>query len=221
MNIQQAKELLPIISAFAEGETIQYYIGADWIDVSPDEAVDFSDNPSNYRIKPEPDKNQLPIKDGDIMMTMGKRAFIANGIMDSDGCPCAYCGINLHHDFTIGTTIHGWTSSPYIPASEEAKKELFDKMAKAGYKWNAKTLIKLEKIEPKYRPFRTKEECWNEMLKHQPFGWVKHTSSNEYFYSILEVIDGGCVFVYGPMVLFDEVYEFNTFADGTPFGIKE
>lgn len=220
MNIQQAKELLPIISAFAEGKTIQYYIDADWIDVSPDGAVDFSDNPSNYRIKPEPDKNQLPIKDGDIMMTMGKRAFIANGIMDSDGCPCAYCGINLHHDFTIGTTIHGWTSSPYIPASEEAKKELFDKMAKAGYKWNAKTL-KLEKIEPKYRPFRTKEECWNEMLKHQPFGWVKHTSSNEYFYSILEVIDGGCVFVYGPMVLFDEVYEFNTFADGTPFGIKE
>lgn len=77
------------------------------------------------------------------------------------------------------------------------------------------------KPEPKYRPFRTKEECWNEMLKHQPFGWVKHTSSNEYFYSILEVIDGGCVFVYGPMVPFDEVYEFNTFADGTPFGIKE
>lgn len=217
---EQAKELLPIIQAFAEGKTIQYYIGADWIDVSPDGAVDFSDNPSNYRIKPEPDKNQLPIKDGDIMMTMGKRAFIANGIMDSDGCPCAYCGINLHHDFTIGTTIHGWTSSPYIPASEEAKKELFDKMAKAGYKWNAKTL-KLEKIEPKYRPFRTKEECWNEMLKHQPFGWVKHTSSNEYFYSILEVIDGGCVFVYGPMVPFNEVYEFNTFADGTPFGIKE
>ena len=77
------------------------------------------------------------------------------------------------------------------------------------------------KPEPKYRPFRTKEECWNEMLKHQPFGWVKHTSSNEYFYSILEVVDGGCVFVYGPMVPFDEVYEFNTFADGTPFGIKE
>ena len=221
MKKEQAKELLPIISAFAEGKTIQYYYGdADWIDIDPGGAVDFSDNPSNYRIKPEPDKNQLPIKDGDIMMTMGKRAFIANGIMDSDGCPCAHCGINLHHDFTIGTTIHGWTSSPYIPASEEAKKELFIKMGIAGYTWNAKTL-KLEKIEPKYRPFRTKEECWNEMLKHQPFGWVKHTSFNEYFYSILEVIDGGCVFVYGPMVPFDEVYEFNTFADGTPFGIKE
>ena len=165
-------------------------------------------------------KFRLPVKRGDIMMTMDKRAFIANGKIDNDGRPCAHCGINLHHDFTIGTTMCGWTSSPYIPASEEAKKELFIKMGIAGYTWNAKTL-KLEKIEPKYRPFRTKEECWNEMLKHQPFGWVKHTSPNEYFYSILEVIDGGCVFVYGPMVPFDEIYEFNTFADGTPFGIKE
>ena len=141
-------------------------------------------------------KFRLPVKRGDIMMTMDKRAFIANGKIDNDGCPCVYCGINLFHDFTIGTTINGWTSSFYIPASEEAKKELFIKMGIAGYTWNAKTL-KLEKIEPKYRPFRTKEECWNEMLKHQPFGWVKHTSSNEYFYSILEVIDGGCVWAYG------------------------
>ena len=77
------------------------------------------------------------------------------------------------------------------------------------------------KAEAKYRPFKDAEECWTEMLKHQPFGWVKHTSYNEYFYSILEVVDGGCVFVYGPMVPFDEAYEFNTFADGTPFGIKE
>lgn len=24
--------------------------------------------------------------------------------------------------------------------------------------------------EPKYRPFANAEECWQEMLKHQPFG---------------------------------------------------
>ena len=29
------------------------------------------------------------------------------------------------------------------------------------------------KPEPKYRPFRTQEECWNEMMKHRPFGWLK------------------------------------------------
>lgn len=28
------------------------------------------------------------------------------------------------------------------------------------------------KPEPKYRPFKTQEECWEEMQKHQPFGWV-------------------------------------------------
>ena len=30
------------------------------------------------------------------------------------------------------------------------------------------------KPEPKHRPFKTQEECWNEMLKHEPFGWVKN-----------------------------------------------
>ena len=33
------------------------------------------------------------------------------------------------------------------------------------------------KPEPKYRQFKTQEECWNEMLKHQPFGWVKSKKS--------------------------------------------
>lgn len=93
-------------------------------------------------------KFRLPVKDGDIMMTIDKRAFITNGKINNDGYPCAYCGINSCHDFIIGTTISGWTSSFYIPVSEEAKKELFHKMAEAGYKWNADTL-ELEKIELK------------------------------------------------------------------------
>ena len=29
------------------------------------------------------------------------------------------------------------------------------------------------KPEPRYRPFKTREECWNEMHKHPDFGWVK------------------------------------------------
>lgn len=95
-------------------------------------------------------KFRLPVKDGDIMMTTNKRAFITNGKIDNDGYPCAYCGINLHHDFIIGSTTNGWTSSFYIPASEEAKKELFIKMGIAGYTWNAETL-ELEKIEPKFK----------------------------------------------------------------------
>ena len=30
------------------------------------------------------------------------------------------------------------------------------------------------KLKPKYRPFKNQEECWKEMLKHQPFGWIKN-----------------------------------------------
>lgn len=229
MNRQKAKELLPIIQAYAEGKIIQVK-GPDnrWYDYDrKDCKLKFDSNSQKYRIKSKcrPSKNQLPIKDGDIMMTMDKRAFIANGIIDSDGCPCAYCGINLHNDFTIGTTIHGWTSSPYIPASEEAKKELFIKMGIAGYTWNAKTL-KLEKIEPKYRPFRNKEECWNEMLKHQPFGWVKNKIvENEYyltdgvFYS--ENLECPVVSMSGEALSYEEMINDYLFADGTPFGIKE
>ena len=29
------------------------------------------------------------------------------------------------------------------------------------------------KPELKYRHFANTEECWTEMLKHQPFGWIK------------------------------------------------
>ena len=35
------------------------------------------------------------------------------------------------------------------------------------------------KPEPKYRPFKNQEECWNEMLKHQPFGWLKSIRKQE------------------------------------------
>ena len=33
------------------------------------------------------------------------------------------------------------------------------------------------KPEPKYRPFKSQEECWNEMLKHQPFGWIRNNDT--------------------------------------------
>ena len=38
--------------------------------------------------------------------------------------------------------------------------------------WTSKINYRI-KPEPKYRPFKTQEECWNEMIKHQPLGWVR------------------------------------------------
>ena len=134
MTREQAKELLPIIQAFAEGEIIQYKNFLDeWTDIEENEGLSFICLPSDYRIKPQ----------------------------------------------------------------------------------------------PKYRPFETKEECWNEMLKHQPFGWLREKASKK------EVVHIGHVFEVEDDVLItlsineginnNSSYFFNeyTFEDGTPFGIKE
>ena len=75
------------------------------------------------------------------------------------------------------------------------------------------------KPEPKYRPFKSQEECWQEMLNHQPFGWIK-TPNGELF-CIDKVFDEGVVYKHSSC-RFEEYLEGNyTFADGTPFGIME
>jgi hypothetical protein len=129
MTRKEAKELLPVIQAFAEGKTIEVRVGNDsW--VKTDEVYGGRNNDYDYRIKPE----------------------------------------------------------------------------------------------PKYRPFKDAEECWAEMQKHQPFGWLYNKPNNQYYY--ITTLDN-----YGIVTTpFDEVYyekytDFikrkTTFADGTPFGIKE
>lgn len=96
-------------------------------------------------------KFRLPVKRGDIMMDAnGKYPFIATGILHDNISPKYICGINSLGNFQLDYAKAGWTSIFYIPASEEAKKELFDKMTEAGYRWNADTL-ELEKIEPKFK----------------------------------------------------------------------
>lgn len=96
-------------------------------------------------------KFRLPLKRGDIMMDAnGECPFIATGEFKTDISPKYICGINSLGNFQLDYTEAGWTSIFYIPTSEEAKKKLFDKMAEAGYKWNADTL-ELEKIESKFK----------------------------------------------------------------------
>ena len=127
MNRQQAKELLPIIQAFAEGKTIQVQEDIDWCYLGND--ADFNLNPSRYRIKPE----------------------------------------------------------------------------------------------PKYRPFKDAEECWQEMQKHQPFGWLKDKEDGHYtLITAINKTDVDQIALNGNTGwLFCSISKFYTFADGTPFGIKE
>ena len=75
------------------------------------------------------------------------------------------------------------------------------------------------KPEPKYRPFKSKEECWNQMLKHQPFGWVKEISS-EMLYLINGISDMSIVIMEN-IDSFKEAMNIYEFKDGAPFGVVE
>lgn len=76
------------------------------------------------------------------------------------------------------------------------------------------------KSQPTYRPFKTAEECWNEMLKHQPFGWVKHKG---FYITIADVMKSVIIFADNENegYTFNEAFELCIFADGEPFGVKE
>ena len=133
MTREEAKELLPIIRAFAEGKTIEIYSNAEWQDLIIG-SIKFDCKPSCYRIKPE----------------------------------------------------------------------------------------------PRYRPFKIQEECWQEMLKHQPFGWLKskkdgrlrcigEVSWSDEFETVHIALSTSESLSRSANSMFDEY----TFADCTPFGAKE
>lgn len=108
---------------------------------------------------------------------------------------------------------------PLIKAFSEGKTIIVKdkRLSDEEYNWsevddcsfNIKQFEYRIKPEFTYRPFKNVEECWQEMQKHQPFGWVK--CADKYF--SISAIDS------------NNNYEINfddyTFADGTPFGVKE
>lgn len=80
------------------------------------------------------------------------------------------------------------------------------------------------KPEPTYRPFKDAEECWQEMLKHQPFGWIISTNTERS--KMIDVFDGSedandlPISINGSWWKLAQVFEKFTFTDGTPFGMK-
>jgi hypothetical protein len=125
MNRKQAKEMLPIIQAFAEGKGVETKTGSGWISI---ENMSFAGNPDSYRIKPE----------------------------------------------------------------------------------------------PKFRPFKDAEECWQEMLKHQPFGVVKdkYFANYQTHRAFTCLVTNGCHFRGYEDETFESSFKNLLFADGTPFGVK-
>ena len=127
MTRKEAKKMLPIIQAYAEGKAIQIKKEGDWLEVGKNTEVYFSESPSDYRIKPE----------------------------------------------------------------------------------------------PKYRPFRTQEECWKEMHKHLDFGWIRY---GDFICTIQTIAPDGIAISDGLETNnfdFKECLMNTKFIDDTPFGIKE
>ena len=78
------------------------------------------------------------------------------------------------------------------------------------------------KLESKYRPFKDAEECWQEMRNHQPFGWIKGKGDEHHSLITSIIADEEEVYINGISgFVLDEIMEYYTFADGTPFGVKE
>lgn len=98
--------------------------------------------------------------------------------------------------------------------------------------WNWDLYDYRVKPEPKCRPFKNVDECWQEMLKHEPFGWVKTIANIPELHNISAIFPSAEF----PVLLgidleegeareyslkLSEMYDLYTFADGAPFGVKE
>ena len=76
------------------------------------------------------------------------------------------------------------------------------------------------KPEPKYRSFKSVEECLKEMQKHQPFGWVK-SKINLSLYHIDIIGYNNLIHVDNAYRGLEAIFQTFEFTDGSPFGIKE
>ena len=74
------------------------------------------------------------------------------------------------------------------------------------------------KPKPKYRPFKDAEECWQEMQKHQPFGWVKSTLFKDF--DLVQRVTTLYVEINRDIIDYKDALEKFTFADDTNFGVK-
>ena len=76
------------------------------------------------------------------------------------------------------------------------------------------------KPEQKYRPFKDAEECWQEIRKHDTFIKYKVIESSKDVYLIIQRIKTDGIETDVERLDFETAFEWFTFADGTPFGVK-
>ena len=115
--------------------------------------------------------------------------------------------------FAEGKTIQDWTNDTW----KDKEYTSFGELSQSPIK-----------PQPKYRPFKSQEECWQEMHKHPDFGWIKSkdNSDRRHISSIQKDDEDNAWFIivsFGGIEGFssEQMFENFEFLDGTPFGIKE
>lgn len=118
---------------------------------------------------------------------------------------------------------------PVIQAFSEGRIIEFSSITDVSKAWREVTdfpigMIKNFKFrikpEVKYRPFKDAEECWQEMMKHQPFGWVKMKGTESKYYMLKCIASRVVIGLDETPFSYKKVFEDYVFADGTPFGVK-
>lgn len=114
---------------------------------------------------------------------------------------------------------------PIIQAFAEGKViEIFDDeigwtVEKENPKFDLSPEFYRIKPEPKYRPFETQEECWNEMQEHTNFGWLRRNGTGAFVH--ISTVFPDFILFGSEKYSYEKAFEFYKFADGTPFGIKK
>ena len=118
------------------------------------------------------------------------QAFAEGKIIETRRKPSAVKGTDIPNDWTEMKEIEFWNNTEY-------------------------------RVKPKqkYRPFKDAEECWQEMQKHQPCGWVKSTLFKDL--ALVKRITTLYVEINREIIDYKDALEKFTFVDGTPFGVKK
>lgn len=93
-----------------------------------------------------------------------------------------------------------------------------------SFNWSDYKIPGVYRVKPKkptYRPFKDRDECMAEMLKHKPFGWVKNICMYFAITCVYDHIYIDNILLTNTRYSFKRAYDSFCFADGTPFGIRE
>ncbi len=192
MNREKAKKLLPIITAFAEGKTIEAKHSDDKWCVIRD--TQFNGDPDEYRIQPSylERHNACGLKVGDRVKVVRSAGHRESGWFDlwssvMDGSVGSVFTIQKDNgQYGFGLDDKGNFNYPYFV---------------------------LEKVEPKYRPFANAEE-----FKPHRDKWFYYKRTCYYSKPVV-FREEGVVLGQSGIIEWQKLLDFYTFDDGSPCGV--